>query len=826
MVTIMKGTYVFLAFIAAILLSINCSAQPPNTWTQKAIVGGGGREAAVGFSIGTKGYIGTGNILNNVTNDFWEYNPSTNVWTQKANFGGLPRWRAVGFSIGAKGYIGTGGNGSNYYNDFWEYDTTANVWTQKANFGGNPRLDAVGFNIGTRGYLGTGSPGLGPPVNEFWEYNPASDTWTQKANFGGSPRFGASGFCIGANGYIGCGRLMSLNFVKDFWKYDTTNNTWTQIADFGGTAREWAVGFSIGNQGYIGTGIDLNSYYNDFWEYDPSSNTWTQKANFGGSPRFQAVGFCIGSKGYIGTGSSNVLNYTSDFWQYTPTCILPQPPTNTTAPINQNICVGSTTTLSASGIGTLGWYTASTGGTWLGSGNSFTTPVLTANTTYYVQDSTCGPSPTRTAIPVTVYPVPSPTIIGQTSMCINSGYYNYSTEPGMQNYSWAVSSGGIINYGLGTNQIQVSWITAGPQTVSVIYSNGSCSPSQPTVLNITVNPLPDQAGIITGIANVCAGSNNIPYAVASVPNTTTYVWALPQGESIASGAGTNSITVNFDTNTVAGNIIVYGNNLCGDGGASPAFLVSITALPDQAGTITGPTPVCQGDTGMIYSVPPIYGANGYTWALPSGASTIGSSNSNIITVNFSNNAASGNITVYGSNSCGNGNVSPVFPVTVNNLPPTPSITNTGDTLHSSSPTGNQWYFEGNIISGATSQTCVADQEGYYWVVVTSDGCPSDTSNHKLILLTGMDTHSSATINIYPVPNEGRFNVIINTTKPGTFSVTIYSILGVKIYEEKNVEVNGLLQKVIDLRPVPEGVYTIIFKGNHEAVIRKIVVRND
>jgi hypothetical protein len=396
----------------------------------------------------------------------------------------------------------------------------------------------------------------------------------------------------------------------------------------------------------------------------------------------------------------------------------------------------------------------------------------------------------------------------------------------MQNYSWAVSSGGIINYGLGTNQIQVSWITAGPQTVSVIYSNGSCSPSQPTVLNITVNPLPDQAGIITGIANVCAGSNNIPYAVASVPNTTTYVWALPQGESIASGAGTNSITVNFDTNTVAGNIIVYGNNLCGDGGASPAFLVSITALPDQAGTITGPTPVCQGDTGMIYSVPPIYGANGYTWALPSGASTIGSSNSNIITVNFSNNAASGNITVYGSNSCGNGNVSPVFPVTVNNLPPTPSITNTGDTLHSSSPTGNQWYFEGNIISGATSQTCVADQEGYYWVVVTSDGCPSDTSNHKLILLTGMDTHSSATINIYPVPNEGRFNVIINTTKPGTFSVTIYSILGVKIYEEKNVEVNGLLQKVIDLRPVPEGVYTIIFKGNHEAVIRKIVVRND
>ena len=41
-------------------------------------------------------------------NDFWEYDPTTNTWTQKANFGGTPRDGAVGFSIGSKGYIGTG----------------------------------------------------------------------------------------------------------------------------------------------------------------------------------------------------------------------------------------------------------------------------------------------------------------------------------------------------------------------------------------------------------------------------------------------------------------------------------------------------------------------------------------------------------------------------------------------------------------------------------------------------------------------------------------------------------------------------------------------
>lgn len=55
-----------------------------------------------------------------------------NAWAQKTNFGGTARWGAVGFSIGNKGYIGTGGEGSVPKNDFWEYDPTTDTWTQKA----------------------------------------------------------------------------------------------------------------------------------------------------------------------------------------------------------------------------------------------------------------------------------------------------------------------------------------------------------------------------------------------------------------------------------------------------------------------------------------------------------------------------------------------------------------------------------------------------------------------------------------------------------------------------------------------------------------------
>jgi len=89
------------------------------TWTQKADFAGGRTEMAVGFSIGNKGYIGTGLQVDG-EQDFWEYDPSLNSWTQKANFAGGDRKSAVGFSIGNKGYIGTG-SGNNANQDFWEF---------------------------------------------------------------------------------------------------------------------------------------------------------------------------------------------------------------------------------------------------------------------------------------------------------------------------------------------------------------------------------------------------------------------------------------------------------------------------------------------------------------------------------------------------------------------------------------------------------------------------------------------------------------------------------------------------------------------------------
>ena len=136
--------------------------QTTNLWTKKADYPGNSVGGAVGFSIGSKGYIGTGyTITVGYTNEFWEYDPATNTWTEKASLPGTLRSYAVGFSIGIKGYIGTGVHVDDLENysfcqDLWEWDQSTNLWTRKADIGGLGRYAAVGFSIGTKGYIGTG----------------------------------------------------------------------------------------------------------------------------------------------------------------------------------------------------------------------------------------------------------------------------------------------------------------------------------------------------------------------------------------------------------------------------------------------------------------------------------------------------------------------------------------------------------------------------------------------------------------------------------------------------------------------------------------------
>ena len=492
---------------------------------------------------------------------------------------------------------------------------------------------------------------------------------------------------------------------------------------------------------------------------------------------------------------------------------------------NRAICLNSITTLGAAPItGSTYLWSSDPAGYTSTMANPIVAPLVT--TIYTVVETTTATGCVNVhSVVVTVNTIPVPTIAGTNNLCANSGYYLYTSEVNQTNYIWTISSGGTITYGQGTNQIQVSWSNAGAQFVTVNYTSAAgCQAAIPTTYNVTVNGIPGTAGDITGLTAVCQGAMGVTYSVGAIAYTTSYVWSLPVGATIASGSGTNSITVDFAANASSGPITVFGANYCGSGSASPPLNVTLNSLPDAAGSIDGQSEVCLGGTGYIYMIAVIPNATGYFWILPAGATINGVQNSNIITIDFASNASSGSITVVGTNNCGAGPLSSIA-VTMSTKPSTPSITANGYILTSSAVTGNQWYHDGNVITGATAQTYTvpANQPGWYWTVINPLGCSSDESNHIYMLGVGVDEITLTKFNVYPVPNDGHFTASIACATDASFNIYIYNYLGVMIYQKTGIAVSGTVEQTIDISTAPAGVYTVVFKNSENNVIRKILV---
>jgi len=297
--------------------------------------------------------------------------------------------------------------------------------------------------------------------------------------------------------------------------------------------------------------------------------------------------------------------------------------------------------------------------------------------------------------------------------------------------------------------------------------------------------------------------------------------------TVTAGQYTNNITVAYATNAVSGPITVSGNNLCGDGSPSPGFNVTVNALPSAAGAITGTASVCAGSDGVAYSVATISGATGYAWTLPIGATIVTGANTNSITIDFAPGASSGSITVFGTSSCGNGTVSPAYAVTVNPVPPAPVVTASGNLLTSTAPSGNQWYWNGSAVAGATQQTLSvpAANSGHYWTIVTLNSCSSDSSNHVYVAGVGVPENESLSFNIYPVPNNGLFTATVNSNYTESFRIEIYNTLGAMVYKSEEFKVIGKHDEKVDVHQLPAGIYSVVFRNDQRKVVKKIFINH-
>ncbi len=351
-------------------------------------------------------------------------------------------------------------------------------------------------------------------------------------------------------------------------------------------------------------------------------------------------------------------------------------------------------------------------------------------------------------ITVNQLPAAAGFISGSISVCqsTNSVVYSVPAITYATGYVWSVPVGATITNGANTNTITVNFgSTAVSGNISVYGTNG-CGNGSSSTLFVTVSSLPAAAGTVSGSTSVCQGQTGVVYTVSPIANAVNYEWTLPAGATITAGTNTNTITVDFSITASSGDVRVRGTNTCGNGAWSPNLPVTVNRLPGNAGTITGTSSVCQGQTGVTYMVPAINLATGYEWQLPSGATINTGLNTNQITVNFSNSAASGNIQVRGTNGCGAGQWSAVYTVTVNNLPIA-----AGNITGSSAVCQNQ---TGLVYSVAP----VAYASTYYWEYPAG------------FTVSGSSTGSTITLNTTALAASGVIRVYgINTCGNGAFS---------------------------------------------------------
>ena len=373
------------------------------------------------------------------------------------------------------------------------------------------------------------------------------------------------------------------------------------------------------------------------------------------------------------------------------------------------------------------------------------------------------------------------TITGPASACAGSTGNVYTTESGMTEYSWSVSEGGSITSGSGTNEITVTWSSAGAKTVSVNYKDtDNCTESSPAVKDVTVNALP--VPTITGSASVCEGTTGVTYTTES--GMSDYSWNISAGGTITDGSGTNVITVTWNSAGAQTVSVNYKNaNNCT---ASDPTIKDVTVNPVLAVSVSivaSANPVCAG-TSVTFTATPVNGGTPtYQWYKNSNPAGTNSST-------YADTPVNGDqvyVIMTSIETCKSGSpaISNTIILTVKAEPAITgqpssqircpgvsvsfSVTATGDGLT------YQWKKGGSDISGATFDTYTITNpaetdEGSYTVVVTGD-CGTETSASATLTVrtpTGTPVFTDGDTLLCNSVNE----TYVATTTYGTISYSI------------------------------------------------------
>ncbi len=420
--------------------------------------------------------------------------------------------------------------------------------------------------------------------------------------------------------------------------------------------------------------------------------------------------------------------------------------------------------------------------------------------------------------------MPSP-ISGSAVACPSTdGIYSTTAVGGASGYVWT-GTNGITFSGSGltiTANFPVGF-TSGNICVAGQLPCGYTGPTR----CITVSNGTPLLGVMTGTFTVCPGATNVNYTVPPSAGANSYNWTLPAGATIASGAGTNSIYVNFGAAYTNGNVCVTAQSVCGIT-SMPRCKTVGSNKPGTPGNIVGAaTGIC--NQTITYSIPSVSGATGYTWTAPSGASVVSGQGTNTVDVTYNNSFTTGNLCVTADNGCGSSTPrcvlmkgTPSNPGVISGL--TSVCANDAGILYSIAPvfgaTGYVWTTPSgtSIVSGqgTTSLTIDWGTNGGTIGVTASGGCGvsgTRTLNVAMNCRVSGTEIPGAAISAYPNPVSTMLNIELNAINSGSYSIEITDLAGRVISTDVLNAIEGVNTTSIDVAKFAKGVYTLSVKNN-------------
>lgn len=293
-------------------------------------------------------------------------------------------------------------------------------------------------------------------------------------------------------------------------------------------------------------------------------------------------------------------------------------PATPTAPTAPQICANNTARLEKTGTatGAYFWYPSAMGGS--PQANPYTTPVLTANATYYLIDSSSsGCKSARVAVTVTVTPGPANPTYTNPTICSGNTTVLDKTGTATGVFFWYTRLTGGTPL---ANPLTTPALTANT-TYYLIDSipNVGCKSARMAVV-VTVNPVitPGAIGTTASICSSTAFNLTETTAASGGDGTYTYKWksSTTGGAPYTDIAGAPS-TVGYNSSgeTVTTTFIrEVSSSTCAPQLSNP---ITITVLPGlDPGEVAGAATICYNGTSTLTSTSPALGGNGsfaYEW---------------------------------------------------------------------------------------------------------------------------------------------------------------------------------------------------------------------